>query len=608
MSSPLPPTTPKPDNTKLTIDGVEVEFTPGTTLIQAAKKIGKYIPHFCYHEGLSIVGQCRMCFVEVEGAPKLATACSTPAAPGMKVHTQSEKVKSGQNATLEFTLLNHPLDCPICDRGGECKLQDYTYEFGPPLSRMIEEKYERDKHRPVSEQVYLDQERCILCTRCVRFSSEVDGRNELVVNQRGHSNVIDVFEGRPMQSNFSGNVVDLCPVGALTAKDFRFAARPWELKKHEGLCTGCSHGCNIEIHTKHRHPGIVRPDKLPPTPTIQRLMPKENLQVNDWWMCDKGRWGYHFHNQAEERITEIQIRRSPGSSLEPVSLREFQTLLTSSPQAQQADWEFWISDDQPHEGISWAKELMESWKSRGRKVRGLNPNGFSDKFLSTWKNKSAAPLWAGVADLSQPKVIVSSFDYRELEKIAPLVSLKLGQRLRKGQIAWEKRSSEALHNSKDNLEETLYLVSPPRDESSLRSFETLPANSKFLILWERSNARGLVSEGITPIESLLNSIKGQSPKGPVFLFSQTTQNGMPRELEEYLKKAPFVIVADSMNSNLVNHRADAVLPLVPLYETRATLTNLLGLRQVSEGVHLNHPNVASVRRGGEAVASALRLL
>jgi NADH dehydrogenase/NADH:ubiquinone oxidoreductase subunit G len=592
----------KPNLITLTIDGQEVKVAAGTSLIKAAQKVSKEIPHFCYHEGLSVVGQCRMCFVEIEGSPKLATACSTPASEGMKVLTQSPKVKAGQNATLEFTLLNHPLDCPICDRGGECKLQDYTYEFGPPLSRLYDDKVLRDKHRPVSEQVILDQERCILCTRCVRFSGEVDGRGELVVNNRGNANVIDVFEGRPMESRFSGNVVDLCPVGALTAKDFRFEARPWELVKHEGICTGCSVGCNIEIHTKHRHTGIVRPDGLNPEPQIERLMPRENRSVNDWWMCDKGRWGYHFHNSGDSRLRNILVRK--GSSLENSSLKEVQTAIES----QAGEWNFWISDDLPHEGIAWAKELQQSWKSRGRNVKGLNSSPLAEKFLSVWKSKSAPTAFFNAPKWNEIQKVVCTHTVRDLETIAPILALRLGQKVRSKTLEWEVRGFDSQFiKSTDNKLSTAFLFAAPKNIRELDTFSAFDADLKTLPLFERSNSRGLLGEGIVPVECIAQDLLTVNTPERLFVFSQTTQNPIPKAFVEYCKKAKFLIVADSFQNELTKI-ANVVLPLSPLFETPSTLTNLENIQQLSKGIHIEHPNWEYLSRGSSLVNPSLKLI
>ena len=590
-------------NITLTIDGQEVQVPPGTNLIHAGQKVGKFIPHFCYNPGLKVVGQCRMCFVDVEGMPKLATACSTFATEGMKVQTESPKVKAAQNSTLEFTLLNHPLDCPICDRGGECKLQDYTYEFGPPTSRMVDEKELKEKHKHVSAEVVLDQERCILCTRCVRFSADVDGRGELVVNERGHHNVIDVFENRPMLSNFSGNVVDLCPVGALTAQDFRFQARPWELKRHDAVCTGCSVGCSIEVHTKHRHFGIARPDGRAPIPQIVRLMPRENLSINEYWMCDKGRWGYHFHNDDAKRIHEPKLRRTKGGELSDVSLKEIQVALDQVT----GSWEFWANDSVPHELLAWSKELAQSWTSRGRTVGALNANDFGKEFLTHWASRSSSPWFAGQASWTGIDHVVATVDVRTLETITPILALKLGQRVREGKIKWSVRKSDAMFDSADNLEKTAYLAPSPHQSADITSLAKIPANAKVLVLWTGTNSRGLVNEGLAPTELVAASLAGKSPKGPVFFVNQSTQNSIAPELLAYLSKAPFLVVADSFDSELTKI-ANVVLPLTPLYETSATLTSVEGIRQLSKGIHIEHPNVPSLKRGDQFISPALRLI
>jgi NADH dehydrogenase/NADH:ubiquinone oxidoreductase subunit G len=586
----------------LSIDGISVSVPAGTNLVKAAAKIGKAIPHFCYHPGLTVVGQCRMCFVEVEGMPKLATACSTMAMDNMKVHTQSEKVKAGQNATLEFTLLNHPLDCPICDRGGECKLQDYTYEFGPPRSRMEDDKVLRDKHKPISEQIVLDQERCILCTRCVRFSSEVDGKAEIVVNNRGNANVVDVFEGTQFTSAFSGNVVDLCPVGALTAQDFRFAARPWELKTHDALCTGCAMGCNVTIDTKHRHPGIVRPDKRPPSPKIVRLMPRDNLQVNTWWMCDKGRWGYHFHNNEAARLESPMLKRTKESALQSVSLKEIQKYFEEASSGQ--TWEFWVEDSAPHEEIAWAKELRSSWIERGRKVAPLNDHPMSVAFLAYWQSRAAASSGASQIDWSKIKSVASPISLDELERRVPILKLKLDQARRKQTLAWTEYKN--LGEIKADAT-TLLLLSAPKSEAEVAALAKISPDQPQMILWSNANSRGLVNEGIVPLEVLSSTLHGRKAQGPIFVFGQTTQNLKDPAFAEYLATAPLVVVADSFAS-IYSEQADIVLPLTPLYETRASLTNIENLQQVSPGVQVHHPNHKIVERGGDLVAGSLRLL
>ncbi len=290
---------------KLTINGVEVT-TPGpATILEAAKSAGIEIPHYCYHPGLSVVGQCRMCQVEIEKMPKLATACNTQAADGMVVRTNSARVEKARRAVLEFYLLNHPLDCPICDRGGECPLQDYTLKYGPGESRSVEEKVHRTKHHILGPHVVFDAERCILCTRCVRFCHEVPKTGELGVFSRGDRSEITLFPGQALDNAYSGNVIDLCPVGALTSREYRFRSRPWDLVKHaESVCPLCSAGCNVILDIRHRQQGEE----------LLRIRPRENPAVNRWWMCDEGRFdfGYH-HDPARLRVA---LRRDGAAQVE----------------------------------------------------------------------------------------------------------------------------------------------------------------------------------------------------------------------------------------------------------------------------------------------------
>jgi len=269
----------------LKINGVEVVTSRATTILEAARSAGIEIPHYCYHPGLSIVGQCRMCQVEVEKMPKLATACNTPAADGMVVVTNSPRVEKARRAVLEFYLLNHPLDCPVCDRGGECPLQDYTLKYGPGESRSVEEKVHRMKHRVLGPHIVFDAERCILCTRCVRFCQEIPKTGELGVFARGDQSEINLFPGRDLDNAYSGNVVDLCPVGALTSREYRFQSRPWDLvRPTQSVCPLCSRGCNVVLDVRHRQTGEE----------LLRIRPRENQAVNRWWMCDEGRFTFAY--------------------------------------------------------------------------------------------------------------------------------------------------------------------------------------------------------------------------------------------------------------------------------------------------------------------------
>jgi NADH-quinone oxidoreductase subunit G len=291
---------------KVTIDGREALFEDGLTLIRAAERLGIEIPHYCWHPGLTIAGNCRMCLVEIDKVPKLQIACNTRVTDGMVVNTQNERVKRAQQSVLEFLLINHPIDCPICDQAGECKLQDYYMDFDKKSSRFpVEEKVRKRKVVDLGPQVVLDQERCILCLRCTRFLDEIPKTSELGVFERGDRAYIDLAPGKRLDNPYSANVVDICPVGALTSKDFRFKARVWYLKKTESVCAFCANGCNIEIY--HRQGRIFR------------FRPRYNAEVNDYWMCDAGRMGYRLI-QGENRSTGPQVRQ--GDELRPLAWKQ----------------------------------------------------------------------------------------------------------------------------------------------------------------------------------------------------------------------------------------------------------------------------------------------
>jgi NADH-quinone oxidoreductase subunit G len=264
-------------------------------LIQAAERGGVFIPSYCWHPALTVVASCRMCLVEVgdmkDGKPamqpKVVPGCQTPAKDGTVIVTDSEKAKAAQAQTLEGILLNHPLDCPVCDKAGECKLQDFSYEFGNAESRMIDAKRTPPNKPEISSKIALFTDRCIMCSRCVRFTREISGEGELTIINRGDHAEIDIFPGEPLENKLSGNVVDLCPVGALCSKDFLYKQRVWYLKDTPSVCPNCSTGCSVDLDTNKS--------------VLFRLRPRENPQAQGYFMCDEGRFGYHWVN-ANERI------------------------------------------------------------------------------------------------------------------------------------------------------------------------------------------------------------------------------------------------------------------------------------------------------------------
>ncbi len=309
---------------KFTLNGVEREVPDGINLIEAAALHGVHIPHYCYHPGLGPEGNCRMCSVEIEGAPKLQTACTTIVADGMIVRTDSEKVIQERQEVMEFLLRNHPIDCPICDQAGECGLQKYYMAHGLHDSRTgLGEKVRKKKRVDLGPLVVLDSERCILCSRCVRFCREVVGREELTIINRGGRSELTAFPGRRLENDYSGNVVDICPVGALTSKDFRFKVRVWFLKTAESICPGCERGCNIFIEQYQNE--------------VQRIRPRPNADVNSYWICDAGRLDYKWINddrilRAEAVSGRMGIEQADAEAVRMLS-RASSPLFIASPRS-----------------------------------------------------------------------------------------------------------------------------------------------------------------------------------------------------------------------------------------------------------------------------------
>jgi NADH-quinone oxidoreductase subunit G len=279
---------------KVTINGQTFEAEKGKTIIQVADEVGVLIPRYCYHPDIGIEGSCRMCLVEVKGAPKLVPSCATPIADNMEVRTNTERVHQAVRYAMEFLLLHHPIDCPVCDQSGECWLQDYYMAHAGHDSRYpLGQKTRRKKAFNLGPLVKLDQERCILCTRCVRFTRNVTKTNEIQVFNRGHNAEIGIFEDRPLTNAYSGNVVDVCPVGALTSADFRFKVRVWFLKNTTSVCAGCSTGCNLRIDHSARAVGGGIPGYTATDGKIYRTVGRRNIDVNKSWLCDEGRLSFH---------------------------------------------------------------------------------------------------------------------------------------------------------------------------------------------------------------------------------------------------------------------------------------------------------------------------
>jgi NADH-quinone oxidoreductase subunit G len=360
---------------KLTIDGKPVEVPAGTNLVEAARQVGVEVPHYCYHPGLTIAGQCRLCMVDLEKAPKPTIACNTIAADGMVVLTQTERVLETRRSVMEWHLVNHPLDCPVCDQAGECWLQIYYMQHGLYEPRMIDDKVHKPKAVPLGPHVMLDAERCILCSRCVRFCDEITKTSELGIFNRGDHSEIGLFPGTTLENPYSGNVIDICPVGALTDRDFRFRVRVWYLDRAKSVCPGCARGCNIEVHTNTRrlHQSKGR--------RVARLKPRFNAEVNRWWMCDEGRYGFHDLD-APSRLLVPQRRTTEG--LAPVTWPDMvRTLAELLRAAGPGRVGVLLSPRMPNEDLWLARRLFVEARGAGSVDFRVPPraSGYQDDFL-----------------------------------------------------------------------------------------------------------------------------------------------------------------------------------------------------------------------------------
>ncbi len=385
----------------LTIDGLTVTVPEGTLLVEAAKLVRTDIPVYCYHEKLGPAGLCRICLVDVEKAPKLQIGCNTAVAEGMVVHTHGAKVEEGRRAVLEFLLLNHPLDCPICDKGGECDLQDFSMAYGQGASRLADPKGKKPKAIDLGPTIVLDDERCIVCQRCSRFDEIITGERSLVVKDRGARDVISTATGAPYVSNFSGNVTELCPVGALTSKTYRFKSRPWDLRRTPTTCTQCSVGCQLNIDERHG--------------TVLRTMSVESdARKSDGWLCDRGRYNIGFYSDSR-RLTQPLLRRD-------------------------GDWEQLSWDDAIE---LWAKQLREAIAAGGpgaigaigggrllneeivlleRVMRGLGSENL-DWRAGRQRQASTGLYRGGYADLENAQLIVAVG--RPPSQSAPVMDLRI---------------------------------------------------------------------------------------------------------------------------------------------------------------------------------------
>jgi NADH-quinone oxidoreductase subunit G len=556
----------------LTIDGVPLQVPKGTLLVEAAKQIKQEIPVYCYHTKLGPAGLCRVCLVEIEGMPKLQIACNTPVAEGMVVHTQNEKVDTGRGMILELLLVNHPLDCPICDKGGECDLQDYAMAYGRGSSDVADPKQSKPKGVDLGPTIVLDEERCVVCQRCVRFDEIIAAENQLVVKDRGHNDIIATATGDPYRHNFTGNVTELCPVGALTSKTYRFKSRPWDLNRTQSSCTQCAVGCQQFVDVRYGN--------------VLRTMSVENDDaISDGWLCDRGRYNVGFYT-SPERITQPLYKHN-GTFV-------------------QITW-----DDA---FVLWGKAIRDA-QSAGRGAgaigggRLLNEEAYLLQHVFRGIGVQNLDWRAGRQVTATPARSGSSYDQIENaaailvigespEELAPVMWLRAIKAVtRRGakliRIASLDRKPNFEHTDVANVDAALQLI--PQDGqivvfwdgidaglgAQLRSAMESRGGIAF-IASEQPNARGAEAMGMLPQEGGMDSAAmldaaRRGEIGALSLFGvNPVRNGLdPAGVREALKSTPFVVVSELFMTETAE-LATLVLPARAAFEKSGTTLNIAG--------------------------------
>ncbi len=564
----------------LSVDGRAVEVSPGTLVWDACEKAGIYVPVYCAHKKMEPVAVCRMCLVEVEGTPKLQPACATRVAEGMVVRTQTEQVRKFREGNLEFLLINHPLDCPVCDRGGECDLQDFTLRYGPGRTRTeIAEKVHFGKAVRLSDKIVLDQERCILCWRCVRYYEEITGEREIVLQERGVHTLVDTFEGRELQSEFQGNLPEICPVGALTHQQYRFEARPWDLRRTASVCPKCSYGCNIFLD--------AREDR------VVRFASNDNPDVDDSWLCDRGRYSFPELNRAD-RVLNPEARL--GGARQPVSYQDAVARAAGALLRVKAD----------HGGAAIAvlgspqatneEAYLLQWL--GRDVLGT-PH--LDHRLSPLPGIAPEQFELGIAEIEECSTVVVLGEEPELAD--PVLTLRLFKAAtkRRRQIRREPADADPDRLVAELAKSELVGVVAHQDRRQeamalARALALGGTPAKVLTMVEGMNARGCQDLGLSPL-LLPGYRKAPSPGRDGGAILKSALLGQIRALlvlgpqwdqdprfEEALAKVEVVVGITAFQGELARH-ATVLLPGRTIAEKAGTVTSTEGrVQRVRPGV------------------------
>jgi len=565
-----------PEMITMTIDGREVAAPKGASVLHVCLDNGATVPYFCDHRKLDPIGACRMCVVQVEGQPKLATACTITASEGMKVQTESPEVVKARQGVLEFLLINHPLDCPVCDKGGECDLQDFSFYHGPGRSRFIEEKVKYPKPVPLSDRILLDMERCVLCERCVRYFDEVTEEGQLVLLNRGVHTMIGTFNGEVMDSRFQGNIMELCPVGALTSADWRFSARPWDMRSTPSICPGCAVGCNVQVQT--------RDDR------IVRFMSRDNPHVDDGWLCDRGRYGFHFVHDAE-RIVEPRIE--DGSSRPAAYAEAVAHAAAKLQDIVQKHGAHRVGAIVSPEATNEELFLAQRWV---REVIG-SPN--IDHRYELHAAIPSPPDWSlGYDDFADCQVIFVLGDQATLEA-APIVELRLKKARRKSGtrlVLAKGRTTAELVAELGDTDRRVGVVATESlhaDAAVLCSrAEARGATARRLIIVPQANARGAADMGCLPdllpgylppsgrpgmsTWEMLEAASAGQLKALILVGPSPLKASLQGSLVQRAVAAVELLVTMDIAESALSARANVVLPLHSFAEKEGTYTNLEG--------------------------------
>ena len=576
------------EKVNLNVNGIEIESDPNKLLIEACEDSGIHIPRFCWHKRLDPVGMCRMCLVEVE-TPRgkmLVPSCTTEVSDEMVVDTESDVVKKAQEGVLEFLLINHPLDCPICDKAGECPLQDQTMAYGPGESRFVEEKRHFEKPINISEIILLDRERCILCARCTRFSDEISGDPLIEFIQRGNKTEVNTFPNEPFKSYFSGNTVQICPVGALTSTSYRFKARPWDLKSTRSTCNGCSMGCSIELNSSQNK--------------MLRILGVDNDAVNQGWLCDKGRYNFEYLNsdsrlktplkKIDNELVEIEIQEVYselsevikdrqtkvnfllGSNLtneDYVAFREFSEIISQSEKS------FYLNDDKLHLGlfgenvelakiddldssdaiVVWAEDLKEKIPVLYLRIRQAVKNGVK---LVVFGHTNET--LSDIADVFYGKETVSeNFEIvKDISKLKEIKDLVLGK----------------------NITAILGKSTPHQSDTSVtKLFEFLNSNSnsKVLNAYSKGNTYGALQtlENVKGLNDFVNDISEENTDLLFIVGADPIGRSVySNQIKSIIEGLDTVVALDNFNHE-TSELANFLIPMSStLGEKEGTFTNI----------------------------------